>query len=121
MLTKLLAHPDVKTFEITVLVRSEEKAHKLETFGVKTAVGSFDDIQLVEKLSETAHVVFSVVRILLADWQPLSSNRRSRLAQTICPLSEPSSRVCDSAMKRLATFLFSYIRYAIFPRALRAP
>ena len=62
MLAKLLAHRDAKTFEVTALVRSEEKAKKLEVFGVKAVVGSFKDLELVEKLSEAAHVVFSCVR-----------------------------------------------------------
>ncbi|KIP10737.1 hypothetical protein PHLGIDRAFT_210748 [Phlebiopsis gigantea 11061_1 CR5-6] len=59
VLAKLLAHPDAKTFEITALVRSEEKAQKLKAFGVKPVVGSFKDLALVETLSEAAHVVFS--------------------------------------------------------------
>ncbi|KIP10506.1 hypothetical protein PHLGIDRAFT_33875 [Phlebiopsis gigantea 11061_1 CR5-6] len=59
VLTRLLARPDAQTFEITALVRSEEKAKKLEDFGVKTAVGSFKNDVLVERLSEAAHVVFS--------------------------------------------------------------
>lgn len=61
MLARLLAHPDAKTYDITVLVRSPEKAKKLETFGVKAVVGSFKDSKLVEELSEQAHVIFSCV------------------------------------------------------------
>ena len=63
MLAKLLAHPDAKTFEITALIRSEEKARKLEAFGVKSVVGSLGDLALVETLSAAAHVVFSCVRV----------------------------------------------------------
>ncbi|KAI0091097.1 NAD-P-binding protein [Irpex rosettiformis] len=59
VLARLLAHPSKDTFDITVLVRSEEKAKKLETFGVKTVIGSYTDTALVEQLAEKAHVVFS--------------------------------------------------------------
>ena len=61
-MAKLLARPDAQTFEITALVRSEEKAKKLEAFGINVVVGSFKDSVLVEKLSEAAHLVFSCVR-----------------------------------------------------------
>ena len=61
VLSRLLSHPSRDTFEITALVRSEDKAKKLETFGVKTVVGSFTDLPLVERLAENAHVVFSTV------------------------------------------------------------
>ena len=64
MLARLLAHPNASNFEITVIVRSEEKAKKLERFGVKTVVGSFKtDLNVVEKLSEQAHVVFNCVSL----------------------------------------------------------
>ncbi|KAF7790012.1 hypothetical protein EIP86_000960, partial [Pleurotus ostreatoroseus] len=60
VLARLLAHPSANTFEITAIVRSEEKAKKLETFGVKAVVGSFKtDLALVEQLAEQAHVVFN--------------------------------------------------------------
>lgn len=62
MLSRLLSHPNKDTFEITALVRSEEKAKKLESFGVKTVIGSYEDMALVERLAEDAHVVFSCVR-----------------------------------------------------------
>lgn len=61
MLSRLLSHPSKDTFEITTLVRSEEKAKKLESFGIKTVVGSYEDTALVERLAEDAHVVFSCV------------------------------------------------------------
>lgn len=61
MLARLLAHPRARTFDIHTIVRSPEKAKKLEAFGVKAVVGSIDDTALVEKLSEEAHVVFSCV------------------------------------------------------------
>lgn len=61
MLARLLAHPSKDTYEITALVRSEEKAKKLESFGVKPVIGSYKDTALVQKLAENAHVVFSCV------------------------------------------------------------
>ncbi|KAJ3558023.1 hypothetical protein NM688_g1161 [Phlebia brevispora] len=63
VLVRLLAHPDAKGYEITVLVRSEEKAKKLQEFGVKTIMGSFDDNSLVESLAEEAHVIFSIAYV----------------------------------------------------------
>ncbi|KAK7690529.1 hypothetical protein QCA50_005627 [Cerrena zonata] len=59
VLYRLLQHPSAKTFDITVLVRSQEKAKKLESFGVKTAIGSLDDHALVEELASKAHVTFN--------------------------------------------------------------
>ncbi|KAI0783874.1 hypothetical protein BC629DRAFT_530767 [Irpex lacteus] len=59
VLSRLLAHPKKDIFDITVLVRSAEKARKLESFGVKTVTGSLKDTSLLEKLAESAHVLFS--------------------------------------------------------------
>ena len=62
MLARLLAHPNASNFEITVIVRSEEKAKKLEKLGVKAVVGSFKkDLDVTEKLSEQSHIVFNCV------------------------------------------------------------
>ncbi|KAI0091096.1 NAD(P)-binding protein [Irpex rosettiformis] len=60
VLSRLLSHPGKDTFDITVLVRSIEKAKKLEAFGVKTVIGSVNDVPLVERLAEQAHVLFSI-------------------------------------------------------------
>lgn len=62
MLAQLLVHPNANTFDITVLVRSPEKAEKLKTFGVTPVLGSLEDIDLLEDLASKAHVVFSCVR-----------------------------------------------------------
>lgn len=59
MLARLLAHPNANTFDITVLVRSPEKAGKLKTFGVTPVLGSLEDLDLLEDLASKAHVVFS--------------------------------------------------------------
>jgi len=59
VLARLLSHPSRDTFDIFAIVRSQDKAKKLETFGVRAVVGSTKDLALVEELAEQAHVVFS--------------------------------------------------------------
>ena len=59
----MLHHPNTKSFDITVLVRSPEKGEKLEDFGVKAINGTLDDHALVEELTAHAHVVFDTVRV----------------------------------------------------------
>lgn len=61
VLHRLLHHPNAKTFDVTALARSPEKAEKLESFGVKPVIGSLDDHTLVEELSSQAHVIFNTV------------------------------------------------------------
>ena len=61
-MSRLLEHPDSKSFEITALVRSAEKAAKIESLGIKTAVGSYSDLHQLEALTSEADVVFSIVR-----------------------------------------------------------
>ena len=64
MLARLLMHPNASNFEITAIVRSEEKAKKLEKLGVKAVVGSFKkDLDVTEKLSEQSHIVFNCVSV----------------------------------------------------------
>lgn len=67
VLTRLLAQPDADKYEITALVRSPEKAKKLEAFGVKPVVGSIQDVALLTGLAEQAHVVFSLVSSSFSD------------------------------------------------------
>ena len=62
MLLRFLKHPDASSFNITVLVRSPEKAEKLKAFGVNPVVGSHSDTPLVEGLTAQADVVIAVVR-----------------------------------------------------------
>ena len=62
MLLHFLKHPDASSFNITVLVRSPEKAEKLKAFGVNPVVGSLSDTSLVEELSAQADVVIATVR-----------------------------------------------------------
>ncbi|TCD63645.1 hypothetical protein EIP91_005162 [Steccherinum ochraceum] len=62
VLALLLEHPSAKTFDITVLVRSPTKAKIFEEkFGLKTSVGSTDDVEKLAKLASEAHVVISAV------------------------------------------------------------
>jgi len=59
VLLRFLKHPDASSFNITVLVRSPEKAEKLKAFGVNPVVGSHSDIPLVEELAAQADVVIA--------------------------------------------------------------
>ena len=53
VLSRLLSHPGANTFDIIAMVRSHEKAKKLEGFGIKAVVGSFKtDLALVESIVE---------------------------------------------------------------------
>ncbi|RPD67434.1 NAD(P)-binding protein [Lentinus tigrinus ALCF2SS1-6] len=61
VLTRLLNHPDRKSLDITILVRDEAKATTFESkFGVKTVIGSHEDLDKVESAAEAAHVVFNI-------------------------------------------------------------
>ena len=66
MLLRFLKHPDASSFNITVLVRSPEKAEKLKAFGVNPVVGSHSDTSLVEELTAQADVVIAAVRTRIA-------------------------------------------------------
>ncbi|KXN91706.1 hypothetical protein AN958_12558 [Leucoagaricus sp. SymC.cos] len=61
ILDRLLAHPDRPAFEITTLVRSEEKARALKFFGLRPVVGSFQDLSLLEGLAADADIIFDAV------------------------------------------------------------
>ena len=91
MLAQLLAHPNAHTFDITVLVRSPEKAGKLKTFGVTPVLGSLEDLDLLEELASKAHVVFSCVRSPLSANILLEVNVYSLLGQ----LRRPSVSQCN--------------------------
>ncbi|KZP24989.1 NAD(P)-binding protein [Athelia psychrophila] len=58
--SRLLAHPRAASFEITALVRSEEKAVKLRSLGIKTAIGSYNDVDKLEDLASEADVLLSI-------------------------------------------------------------
>lgn len=60
---RLLDHPKQTTFEITALVRDPVKAKRFEEeFGVKTTVGSLQDLDKLSALVKEAHVVINAVR-----------------------------------------------------------
>ena len=63
ILDRLLQHPDSATFNISLLVRSEEKAAKFKdlNLGLNAVVGSTDDSDLLGKLAAEADVVILVV------------------------------------------------------------
>lgn len=58
---RLLEHPNASSFQITALVRTSEKAAKLESVGVKCLVGSLAELDKLEELSSQADVVFAMV------------------------------------------------------------
>ena len=63
VVSRLLEHPNASNFEITALVRSPEKAAKMESLGIKTFVGSLSELDKLEKLSSEADVLISTVGI----------------------------------------------------------
>ena len=91
VLARLLNHPDMESFEITALVRDESKAKTLESkFGVKTVLGSHQDLDKVATLAEAAHIVFNIVSDCSCG--PLASSltgtfSRMRMMKTSPPLS----------------------------------
>ena len=60
-LTQLIQHPKISDYEITIHVRSTEKAKGFEKLGFKTIVGSLDDIVDLEKLAAESDIVFQTV------------------------------------------------------------
>ena len=62
-MSRLLEHPNTSTFQITALVRSPEKAAKLGSVGVNAIVGSFAELDKMEKLASEADVVIDTVEI----------------------------------------------------------
>jgi uncharacterized protein YbjT (DUF2867 family) len=59
--SRLLEHPNASTFQITALVRSPEKAAKLGSVGVNATVGSFAELDKMERLASEADVVIDTV------------------------------------------------------------
>lgn len=66
VLERLLNHPDFARFQITAVVRSAEKAEKLNKLGVDVVVGSHSDADIVTDLAAKADVVFSIVSTLFS-------------------------------------------------------
>ncbi|TFK28556.1 NAD(P)-binding protein [Coprinopsis marcescibilis] len=59
VLARLIDHPDFPTFNIIAIVRSPERAEKLQKLGVGVVVGSHSDEALVEKLARNSDVVIA--------------------------------------------------------------
>ncbi|THH19044.1 hypothetical protein EW146_g2059 [Bondarzewia mesenterica] len=57
VLQRLLSHPKSDTFQITALMRNEEKAKKLHSIGVKSVIASLDDLDQLADLAAAANVV----------------------------------------------------------------
>ena len=99
VLLRFLKHPDASSFNITVLVRSPEKAEKLKAFGVNPVVGSHSDTPLVEGLTAQADVVIAVVRTSINFCVALKSRSLSRKAD------------CDDVVAAKATLKGLKTRY----------
>lgn len=68
VLARLLELPDSKSFHITALVRSTEKAEKLRTLGLNTILGSYSDNHLgfLTEAAANADLVFTIARFSAA-------------------------------------------------------
>ncbi|EDR01044.1 uncharacterized protein LACBIDRAFT_333595 [Laccaria bicolor S238N-H82] len=62
VLSRLLIHPSFTSgsFQISALVRTAEKGEKLKGLGVRPVVGSYDDLDVLEREAGDADVVFSL-------------------------------------------------------------
>ncbi|KAF9485805.1 NAD(P)-binding protein [Pholiota conissans] len=62
VVARLLKHPKAASFQITALVRSNEKAEKLHTLGIKTIMGSYADKNsgFLTEAASKADVVFAI-------------------------------------------------------------
>lgn len=60
VLARLLDHPNASSFQITALVRSPEKAAKLESVGIKTVIGSLSDLDKLKQAASEVDVLFSM-------------------------------------------------------------
>ncbi|KAG5644376.1 hypothetical protein DXG03_008604 [Asterophora parasitica] len=59
ILVRFLDRQDFPSLNITALVRSPEKAQKLQGLGINAVTGSFEDLALVEKLASEADIVIN--------------------------------------------------------------
>jgi uncharacterized protein YbjT (DUF2867 family) len=62
VLERLLLHPRAAAFKIKALVRSPDKATKLNNIGVETILGSHSDLARIKKTASKSDVVFACVR-----------------------------------------------------------
>ena len=61
VLAHLIQHPKRSEYEITVHLRSVEKAKGFEKLGFKTVLGSLNDVADLEKLASESDIVFQTV------------------------------------------------------------
>lgn len=62
VLSRLINYPKDKSFKITALVRSSEKADKLKSkFGVEPIIGSYAELDKLEDASSKAEIVIAAV------------------------------------------------------------
>ncbi|RPD82719.1 NAD-P-binding protein [Lentinus tigrinus ALCF2SS1-7] len=100
VLTRLLNHPSSNTFDITVLVRNADKANILRTkFGIKTVVGTHQELDKVESLAEGAHVVINLAE---ADNVPFMKAILSGLRKRQAKLGDPPLLIHTSGTGLLA-------------------
>lgn len=64
VLTRILQHPDRPRLDITALVRSPEKAEKLEKLDITPVLGSLQDTGRLEDLASKADIVVACVRLV---------------------------------------------------------
>ena len=64
VLAHLIQHPKRSDYEITIHLRSAEKAKGFEKLGFKTVLGSLDDVMDLEKLASESDIVFQTVSSL---------------------------------------------------------
>ena len=116
ILDRLLTHHKNSTFEITTLVRSQDKARTLTKFGVTPVVGSLSDLLLLEGLAADADVVFDAVCWSYSEL--LVSSERYRPIQTIWNLLRQSCVDWGGDTKPPVKNLSSYTQCAfLFPSA----
>jgi hypothetical protein len=56
-----LNHPKRDAFDITIFIRDVSKAKGFEALGLKIAIGSFSNLELLESLSSETDVIFQHV------------------------------------------------------------
>ena len=61
MLAHLNQQPRGSEYEIVVYLRSAEKAKGFEKLGFKTAVGTLDDVEELERLAAEFDIIFQTV------------------------------------------------------------
>lgn len=61
VLNRLLDHPQREKYEITVLLRSSEKAKAFESLGLKVTTGSMTDLEFLEQTVARYDIIFQTV------------------------------------------------------------